>query len=166
MSSRPLAMLAGAAAIGFVIGALPALTRQHRSCARIDGAVRKLMSIQSKANGWAAVSRFFRDRITDYGELMFIKPAKARVQLARRSDCTRPARGRGPVHPGVLLHRDYCVGIEHTVLPAGVTGGRGRVAPPVRRFLHRSSFEKPARSFSVLLDEIHQELHTVKESLK
>ncbi|WP_245254300.1 hypothetical protein [Paraburkholderia sp. LEh10] len=78
------------------------------------------MSIQSKVNRWSAVGRFYMERMSDYGELVSIELAQARMQLAR--EVIALVALAVAVRAVVLLHRSACNGADDTLLRAGVLG--------------------------------------------
>ncbi|AUT75603.1 hypothetical protein C2L64_45400 [Paraburkholderia hospita] len=124
------------------------------------------MSIQSKVNQWGSVSRFCIDRMADYGELISIKLAQARAQLAREVIALVAL-----AVAGMFALSFFCIAIIATALTTPYFLHVSWAIAAVWLLLCVIAYivvrsQKPANSFRVLHEEIHHDLEAVKEALK
>ncbi|MEX3937593.1 phage holin family protein [Paraburkholderia phymatum] len=124
------------------------------------------MSIRSKVNQWAAVSRFCTHRMADYGELIPIELAQARAQLVRELIALVAL-----AVAGLFALSFFCIAIIATALNTPYFLHVSWAIAGMWLLLCVISFiavqaQKPARSFRVLEDEIRRDLQTIREALK
>jgi hypothetical protein len=124
------------------------------------------MSIRSKVNRWATVSRFCTHRMADYGELIPIELAQARAQLVRELIALVAL-----AVAGLFALSFFCIAIIATALTTPYFLHVSWAIAGMWLLLCVISFiavqaQKPARAFHVLEDEIRRDLQTIREALK
>ncbi|SEK12863.1 phage holin family protein [Paraburkholderia diazotrophica] len=124
------------------------------------------MSIRSRANQWATVSRFCTHRMADYGELIPIELAQARAQLVRELIALVAL-----AVAGLFALSFFCIAIIATALNTPYFLHVSWAIAGMWLLLCVISFiavqsQKPARAFRVLEDEIRRDLQTIREALK